>query len=110
MEALQSELDSLEENKVMEVVPMPSDKHVLGCMPIFSKKHNQFGEVERYKCRIVALGNKQIPGLEYHDTYAPVDKTSVRLFLTLSAALGLKITQFDVRLTFSTVTWKKKCT
>ena len=58
MEVLQSELDSLEESKVMEVVPIPTDKHVLGCMPIFSKKHNQFGEVERYKCRTVALGNR----------------------------------------------------
>ena len=101
MEALQSELDSLEENRVMEVVPAPTDKHVLGCMPIFSKKYNQFGEVDRYKCRIVALGNKQIPGLEYHDTYAPViDKASVRIFLTMSAALGLKITQFDVKTAF----------
>ena len=29
-----------------------------------------------------------------------IDKTSVRLFLTLSAALGLKITEFDVKKAF----------
>ena len=101
MEALDSELNFLEENKVMELVPTPANKLVLGLMSIFSKKYNQFVDLERYMCRTVALRNKQIPGLEFHDTYAPViDKTSVRICLALSAALGLKITQCDVQTAF----------
>ena len=110
MEALDSELGSLEENKVMELVPTPADKHILGRMPIFSEKYDQFGDAERCKCRIVALGNKQILGLKFHDTYAPVmDKASVRIFFTLSAALGLKITQFDVKTVFCCMAiWMRK--
>ena len=61
MEALDSELSSLEENKVMELVLTPANKHVLGCMPISSKRYNQFGGVEGYKCRIVALGKTGVP-------------------------------------------------
>ena len=42
-----------------------------------------------------------IPGSEFHETYAPViDKASVRTFLTLATALVLKITQFDVKTAF----------
>ena len=42
-----------------------------------------------------------MPGFEYSDTYAPVvDKTSVRIFLTISASLGLQMSQFDVKTAF----------
>ena len=100
-EVLGSEIESLVENEVFRVVPRPKNKHIIECKLIFSKKYDQFGNLERYKCRIVALGNHQIPGVEYHDTFAPVrDKASVRLFLSLSVAFGHITTQFDAKNAF----------
>ena len=100
-QALNLEIDSLLENEAFEVVKRPSNKHLLGCKTIFSKEYDQHGNLDRYKCRIVALGNHQIEGIEYHDTYAPViDKVSVKVFLSMAASMGLRISQFDVKTAF----------
>ena len=91
----------MDENNVFTVVPRPSDKHVIGTTVVFKKKFDQHGNLSRYKVRVCARGDRQLPGIEYSDTYAPVvDKTSVRIFLTISASLCLQMSQFDVETAF----------
>lgn len=53
--------------------------------------------VTEYKARWVVCGNRQRPGLDFDDRYAPVASgQGTRLFLAASAARGWFILQFDV--------------
>lgn len=49
---------------------------------MFTIKYRSDGTLERYKARLVVLGNHQEEGLGYEETFAPVAKMkTVRLFL-----------------------------
>ena len=68
---------------------------------IYKVKKDTFGNVKRYKCRLVAQGFFQVFGEDYNQTYCPVAKfTSIRTVLALSAQLGLKVRQLDVDTAF----------
>ena len=66
---------------------------------IFDRKVNEFGEVTRHKDRLVARGLRQIEGIDYSDTHAPVaEKLTMRLLFTLAAQRGLPSPrQLDVK-------------
>lgn len=67
----------------------------------FRLKYRADGTLERYKARLVVLGNNQIEGSDFTDTFAPVAKmTTVRMFLEFSAANDWEIHQMDVHNAF----------
>lgn len=42
--------------------------------------------IEKYKAQIVAGGHRQIEGIDFHETYAPVAKfVALRILLTMAA-------------------------
>jgi hypothetical protein len=48
--------------------------------------------VRRYKARLVAKGFQQIHGIDYDDTFAPVENMeSIRLDLAITVAKGWEI-------------------
>ena len=52
--------------------------------------------LDRYKTRLVALGNRQEYGLDYEETFAPVAKmTTIRLVLSAAASQGWYLHQMD---------------
>jgi len=60
-----------------------------------------FGWIDRYKARLVVLGNKQNFGLNYEEAIALVIKmTSVRIILAIVAFESWQIHQMDVKNTF----------
>ncbi|XP_019465371.1 PREDICTED: uncharacterized protein LOC109363566 [Lupinus angustifolius] len=68
-------------------------------MDIF--KLNSYGSLNRYKARLVALGNKQEFGVDYDETFAPVAKmTTIRTVLTIAASNGWSLHQMDVKNAF----------
>jgi Reverse transcriptase (RNA-dependent DNA polymerase) len=80
--AIHSELGSLREMKTWELVDkeVPADAKILPCKLVLKIKKNKDGTVERYKTRVVILGNLQQVGVDYDLTFAPViDFTIVRL-------------------------------
>lgn len=95
--ALNEELENLRANDVYEVVPIPN-----GVKPVTSKVVNRVkfdanGNVERYKCRIVARGFSQKPGVDYTETFAPVASlVAVRIIVDLANREGLELDQMDV--------------
>lgn len=59
------------------------------------------GKIERYKGRLVARGYKQREGIDYTETFAPVEGiNSLRLLLAISAAHASSVVQFDVSSAF----------
>ncbi|RVW92020.1 Retrovirus-related Pol polyprotein from transposon RE1 [Vitis vinifera] len=59
------------------------------------------GSLDRYKARLVALGNNQEYGVNYEETFAPVAKmTTVRTILALAASSDWPLHQMDVKNVF----------
>ena len=76
LQAINDELQSLEENKTWEVVPRPVNKTPIKSKWVFAMKYNGEGSVERYKARLVIKGFAQKKGIDYQETYAPVARLS----------------------------------
>jgi hypothetical protein len=59
------------------------------------------GSLDRYKARLVALGNKQEYGIDYEETFTPVAKmTTVRTIPAIAASKAWALHQMDVKNTF----------
>ncbi|KAL0401884.1 UNVERIFIED_CONTAM: Retrovirus-related Pol polyprotein from transposon TNT 1-94 [Sesamum latifolium] len=100
-DAMQAELDALEQNHTWRFTTLPTHKRPIGCKWVFKTKLRADGSVERYKARLVAKEFNQIEGLDYTDNFSLVAKTvTVRLFLTLAAARGWVLHQLDVNNAF----------
>ncbi|KAH9678684.1 protein kinase domain-containing protein [Citrus sinensis] len=96
-EAMKSELQALENNNTWIVVSLPPGKHAIGCKWVYRIKYNTDGTVERYKARLVILGNKQVEGINYTETFAHVVKlVTVRTFLAVAATKNWELHQMDV--------------
>ncbi|BBG97094.1 transposable element gene [Prunus dulcis] len=99
--AVETELLALEENQTWDIVPCPSSVKPLGSKFVFSVKLRSDGSIDRYKARLVALGNKQEYGLDYDETFAPVAKmTTVRTIHALAASQSWPLHQMDVKNAF----------
>lgn len=58
-------------------------------------------KIDRFKSRFVVDGSMQERGVDFKETFAPVVKnTTFRLFVAMSAVLGLRIDHLDVRNAF----------
>jgi len=101
IKAMGLEIDAQEENHTWTIEDLPPGKRAIGSQWVYKVKHNSDGSVERYKARLVALGNKQKEGEDYGETFAPVAKmATVRLFLDVAVKRNWEIHQMDVHNAF----------
>ena len=56
---MQSEVDSMDKNKVQELVELPQGCKPIGCKWVYRTNRESNGEIERYKARLVAKGYTQ---------------------------------------------------
>ena len=103
--AMNEEIESMTRYDVFEAVDESAAKgqQILTCKWVMKRKINSQGRVYRYRARLVAQGFRQIAGNSYDpDTISSpvVSKDSLRMFLSLSAGLDLRIRQLDVTAAF----------
>lgn len=80
-------IEALENNGTWTVEDLPLGKKVIGCMWVYKIKYNSDGTTEWYKDHLVILGNNQVKGIYYNETFAPVAKmVTVKTFLSVAAA------------------------
>ena len=99
--AMDSEMASLRENGVYELVDKPNNKKVVKSKWVFRVKTNERGEIEKYKARVVAKGYSQVEGVDYDQTFSPTVRfESIRQMVALGASKGLEMHQMDVTTKF----------
>ena len=72
IDAMQTEIDSLYDSGVWDLIPLPEGRKAVGSKWVYKVKRNADGSVERCKVRIVAQGYSQREGLDYDETFSPV--------------------------------------
>ena len=71
---MKEEIEYIKKNKTWSLVPRPTDKNVIRTKWVFRNKLDENGEITRNKARIVCKGYAQEEGLDYGETFAPVEK------------------------------------
>ncbi len=95
--ACEKEISTLTDDKdTWDVVVRESWMNVLPSTWAFKCKRFPDGRVRKLKARFCVRGDRQVEGVDFFDTFAPVvNWTTVRLMLILSAILGLSTHQVD---------------
>ncbi|KAJ9538837.1 hypothetical protein OSB04_031570 [Centaurea solstitialis] len=100
-EAIDDEFSSILENNTWVLSDLPPGFKPLGCKWILKKKMKVYGTIDKFKAWLVIQGFRQMPGIDYFDTYAPVAGIStIRLPIALAAIHNLIVHQMDVKTSF----------
>jgi hypothetical protein len=87
--AIESELQSLRDNRTWIVANKPAEVKPLLSRFVFKLKLDADGAIDRYKARLVARGDQQVEGVNYHDTFSPVmDMTTARIIFAFGIIWG----------------------
>jgi hypothetical protein len=96
-EAIRKEMGQMEGMGVWEETNTPKDPHVIGSKFVLHYKTDAEGKVASRKARLVALGNTQIEGIDFKETFVPTAKlTAVRVVAALAARNNWPLEQLDV--------------
>lgn len=94
--ACDKEIKSMHDKKVWRLVDRPRNANVIRGLWLFRKKPTHDERVFKYKARFVAMGNTQIAGEDYFETFAPTGKpSSLRLIIAIAAINGWEVHQMD---------------
>ena len=80
-----------------QLVPRPLHHPVIGCKWVYKTKPSLAGAPLRYKARLISKGFHQEGGIDYHETFSPIIKTTtIRLLLALAISKQWHICQLDI--------------
>jgi len=102
--AVDEEMEAIRKNKTWRLMDRPAIRRVLKGKWVY-KVRNEVGKNSnnktRHKARRCFMGNRQIKGLDFNETFAPVAKfTTIRCILAMTAANGWELHQMDVKTAF----------
>ena len=96
---------------VWNQVPRLHDQLEVGTEPVFKRKIDKDGEIEKYKARLVVQRFPQVEGIHYTDSYSPTPTAainSVRILLAIAEAQDLELRHLDfLSERFSKQTWTR---
>ena len=108
---MSDEISALNKNRTWEISELPPGKKPVGCKWLFTIKHKADGSIERLKARLVAKGFTQSYGIDYQETFDPVDKlNTIRVLLSLAANKDWPLHQLDIKNAFLNGDLEKKYT
>ena len=76
--AMHEELNNFTRNEVWTLEERPQSARVIGTKWVFRNKQDDQGVVVRNKARLVANGFSQVEGLDFGETFAPIDQRIMR--------------------------------
>jgi hypothetical protein len=99
--AMESEIESMHDNQVWNLVDPIDGVRPIGCKWVFKKKTDKDGNVHIYKKWLVVKGFKQVHSIDCDETFSPVVMLkSVRIVLAINAYFEYEIWQMDVKMVF----------
>ncbi|KAM1732083.1 hypothetical protein ACFX11_017881 [Malus domestica] len=100
-QAMQEEFNALKAQGTWILVPLPSNREVIGSKWVYKIKRNSDGTISKYKARLMAQGFSQNEGLDYSETFSPVVRhTTVRIILALATQFNWNLRQLDIKNAF----------
>ncbi len=101
-EAMRTELTTIADDfKCWDLVPRLPGMNVLPSTWVFKIKRYPDGSVKKFKARFCARGDKQLEGIDYFETWAPVVQWStIRIVLIMALKLGYSSAQCDITAAF----------
>jgi hypothetical protein len=95
---MNEELDQIGKNDTWELVPRPTDKNVIGSKWLYKNNMNEKGNIVRNKARLVYKGLAQIEGLDFDETFSPVERLEdIIMFLVYACHKQFKVYQMDAK-------------
>eukprot|EP00602_Paraphysomonas_sp_CaronLab_P001187 CAMPEP_0185020694 /NCGR_PEP_ID=MMETSP1103-20130426/3325_1 /TAXON_ID=36769 /ORGANISM="Paraphysomonas bandaiensis, Strain Caron Lab Isolate" /LENGTH=1580 /DNA_ID=CAMNT_0027551749 /DNA_START=34 /DNA_END=4776 /DNA_ORIENTATION=- len=86
---------------VLKIVRRPSGVKLIRCKYVHKLKRDILGNIQKYKARLVALGNLQEKTEEEPSTFAPVVKgITIRLVIAIAFMFHMHVHQLDVSSAF----------
>nr|GEV35837.1 copia protein [Tanacetum cinerariifolium] len=69
--------------------------------PIYKEKLDELGGIQKNKARLVAYGYRQEEGINFEESFAPIERLeAIRIFLTYAAHTNIVVYQMDVKTVF----------
>jgi hypothetical protein len=100
-EAMQAEMQSIEQNRTWDVSDLPPKQKAIGLKWVFKVKKDPDGKIVKHKARLVAKGYAQVQGVDFDEVFAPVARIEiVRVLLALAAQGGWEVHHMDVKSAF----------
>ena len=99
--AMQEELNQFERSRVWNLVQNPQNRTVIGTRWVFWNKLDQQGQIVRNKARLVVQGYNHEEGIDYDETFAPVERIeAIRILVAYASYMEFKLYQMDVKSAF----------
>ncbi|GJY66723.1 retrovirus-related pol polyprotein from transposon TNT 1-94, partial [Tanacetum coccineum] len=98
---MQDEIHEFDRLDVWELVPPPYSAMIIALKWIYKVKLDEYGDVLKNKARLVAKGFRQEEGLDFEESFAPVDRLeAIRIIIANAASKNMTIYQIDVKTAF----------
>ncbi|GKF39121.1 retrotransposon protein, putative, ty1-copia subclass [Tanacetum coccineum] len=92
LNAMNVEMQSMKDNKVWNLVDLPSNDKTVGNKWLFKKKTDMDGAVHTFKAHLVAKGFTQTYKVDYEETFSPVaDIRAIRILIVIAAFYDYRI-------------------